>query len=184
MSVFADGIIGIYNYFTDSANSFVVQTGTSPRKFVIVQPEAEDTIEKLAQKVRDRIEEEGGTWIKRHRVLPTNPSEPEKEFDEAIEWIVACTKFDNARASMMRSTLSKKYGEEHGKKLFAYVSQAIQGDATIRSKPWFGVNGSSWQAHKNLAGMAREKAMRETVEEVARQKKLFRNETIVPVSQI
>ena len=35
------------------------------------------------------------------------------------------------------------------------------------------MNGSLWQSHKNLAGMAREKAMEQAVEEAARQKKCF-----------
>ena len=49
-----------------------------------VQPEPEDTNEELVQKVlRDRIEEEGGTWIK-HLVSPMNPSDLEKEFEEAM----------------------------------------------------------------------------------------------------
>ena len=74
MSLFADGVVTLYNYFTNSANSFMVQMGTSPRKFVSIQLEAGDTIESLAQKIRDRVKDEGGTWIKRW-ILPMNPSE-------------------------------------------------------------------------------------------------------------
>jgi acyl-CoA-binding protein len=181
MSLFANGIITVCNYFTNSANSFIVLTGTSPRKSVSVQPEAGDTIESLVQKIRDRVKDEGGTWIK-HWIPPKNPSELEKAFDEAVEWSLAYTEFEKARASMLRSTLSKKYGKEHSHKLFAYMNQAIYGDATNKSKPWFGVNGSLWQSHKNLAGMTREKAMQQAVEEVARQKKMFSNETVVPGS--
>lgn len=44
------------------------------------------------------------------------------------------------------------------------------------------MNGSLWQSHKNLAGMARKKAMEQAVEEAARQKKMFSNETVVPGS--
>ena len=181
MSLFADGIITIYNCFTNSANSFIVLTGTFPRKFVSVQPEAEDTIESLAQKIRDRVKDEGGTWIKRW-MPPMGPSELEKAFDEAVEWTVAYTKFEKARASMLSSTLSKRYSKEHSHKLYAYMNQAIHGDAQNKDKPWFRVNGSLWQSHKNLAGMAREKAMEQTVEEAARQKQMFSNETVVPGS--
>ena len=38
-------------------------------------------------------------------------------------------------------------------KLFAYMSQAIHGDAKSKNKPWFRVNGTLWQSHNTLAGM-------------------------------
>ena len=188
MSLFADGIITIYNYFTNSANSFVVQTSTAPRKFVSVQPEAGDTIESLAQKIRDRIKEDNaaggrGIWIKSWMAPPTNPSELEKAFDEAVEWSVAYAEFEKACASMLSSTLSKRYGKEVSHKLFAYMSQAIHGDAKSKNKPWFRVNGTLWQSHNTLAGMTREKAMEQAVEEAARLKIMFSNETIVPGSK-
>ena len=100
-----------------------------------VQPEAGDTIESLAQKIRDRVKDEGGTWIK-HWMPPMSPSELEKAFDEAVEWAVAYTEFvEKARASMFSSTLSKRYGKEHSHKLFAYMNQAIHGDAQNKGKP-------------------------------------------------
>ena len=99
-----------------------------------VQPEAGDTIESLAQKIRDRVKDEGGTWIK-HWMPPMSPSELEKAFDEAVEWAVAYTEFEKARASMFSSTLSKRYGKEHSHKLFAYMNQAIHGDAQNEGKP-------------------------------------------------
>ena len=167
----------IINYFTNSPDSFLIRTGRSPRTFVTVRPEPEDTIEKLVQRIRDRIEEKGGVWIKSW-VLPYYPSELEKEFDEAIEWFIAYSKFEMARVSMLRSTLSKRYGKEHQFKLFAYLCQAIYGNAIIQSKPWFFVSG--WKSHRKLAGMTRAKAIQLTVEEVARQKKMFCNETILP----
>ena len=111
---------------------------------------------------------------------PLHPSELEKSFDEVVEWALAYTKFEKARASMLRSTLSKKYGNEHVHKLFAYINQAIYGDAKDKDKPWFRINGSLWQLHKDLAGMSEEKAMQHAVEEVVCQKKMFCNETIVP----
>ena len=106
----------------------------------------------------------------------------EKAFDEAVEWTVAYTKFEKVRASMLSSTLSKKYGKEHSHRLFAYMNQAIHGDAKDMKKPWFRVNGSLWQSHKNLVGTSREKVMQQAVEEVARQKQMFSNETVVPGS--
>ena len=179
MSIFADGIIHLYNYFTNSVDSFAVPTGTSPNQCVTVQADPSDTIESLVQKIRDRVREENTSW-KKCWLLPLHPSELEKSFNDAVEWAVAYTKFEKARASMLRGTLSKKYGKEHVYKLGAYINQAICGDAKDKDKPLFGVNDSLWKVHKDLAGMSQEKAMQYAAEELVRQKKMFSNETIVP----
>jgi len=173
------GIFVIYNYFTNSSKSFVVRTGIGSRQFVTVQPEAGDTIETLTQRIQDRVRDSGGTWTKCW-MPPSNPSELEKAFDEAIEWTVAFTKFEMARAYMLRRTLSEQYGKDHNHRLFGFMSQAIHGDANDKSKPWLGAGVSLWQSHKKLAGMSREDAMEHMVQEVARQKALFSDETIVP----
>ena len=95
-----------------------------------------------------------------------NPSKLEKAFDEALEWTADYVEFEKARSSMMRSTLSRKYGKKHHHEFYAYLKQAIDGDATSKSKPWLRVNDSKWQSHRNLAGMTREKAMQQAVDEV------------------
>lgn len=154
--------------------------GSSERSYI--KPEREDTIETLLEKMHSAT---GGPGRMDMRFDFSSASTPLKqEFGAAIEWWLAKLEFWKARRSIMRGSQSEAELCDDDRLLALYL-QATAGDVASTTPPWatpWGIarGRTRWEARNTLKGTTTTSAMKQFVEEIARQKQVCAAATVLP----
>ena len=150
-----------------------------PDTHIKVIPEQSDTIESLMQRM---LTATGGRPFSMWEAEdPKNPTDVEKNFLLALEWMLAKARFQEARMSMMRKGLDNRANDI---RLASFYRQATRGDEKSSRPATTKLDREMEAAHEDLAGMPHADAMKCFAVEVERQKIYYRVETILPAEEL